>query len=61
MHSKTYVAIIDAGIARLTVIELPDTLDESDSIEKYLVEYLDFNLSNCEWQVITSIDLNIDL
>lgn len=51
------IAVLDASIAHLSVFAIPAGM-QHEEIEAYL-EGLGCNLGNCEWQIITSMNINI--
>ena len=57
-NAKTYVAILQATDGKLTVLEVPHDVDD---IENWLQEYTDFDMSNCQWQEISGVDIRIIL
>ena len=52
------IAVLDATSAHLSVFAIPAGMQHED-IEAYLAG-LGYALNNCEWQIITSINIEIE-
>ena len=51
------IAVLDATSAHLSVLAIPAGMQHED-IEAYLAN-LGYALNNCEWQIITSMNIDI--